>query len=155
MYNWQAALQLASAYYNTSVSYPSGTPSTTDYLQGICPKGWHLPSGGTTATASEFFKLDTAVGGTGANGQNGTNYTAFWKPTATTTVTTTDPFKGLYLGHVTHNGSVYLQGSVGYWWSASEGAATNAYFLGIRTSDVYPQNSTNKGYGFSVRCVKD
>jgi uncharacterized protein (TIGR02145 family) len=154
-YNWQGAMQLASAYYDTSVSYPSDTPSTTNYITGICPQGWHLPSGGTTNAASEFRTLDVAVGGTGGNSQAGTNYTAFWRPTSSSIITSSDPWKGLYSGRVNSIGSLSNQGSSGYWWSSAEFSANNAYHLYVFTSLVYPQNNYNKYYGFSVRCVQN
>jgi uncharacterized protein (TIGR02145 family) len=154
-YNWQAAMQLSSAYYNTNVTYPSSTPSTTaNYIQGICPTGWHLPSGGTTEVASEFVNLDKAVGGSGANSQTTTNYTAFWRPTSTTAITSTDPWKGIYSGYSYDSGGLNAQASAGYWWSSAGYNAPFAYLLRVYT-DVYPQHSSSKGYGFSVRCVKD
>jgi uncharacterized protein (TIGR02145 family) len=155
LYNWQGAMQLVSAYYSTSVSYPSGTPSTTNYITGICPQGWHLPSGGTTNAASEFRTLDVAVGGTGANWQSGANYTAFWKPTSTTTATATDPFKSLYSGSTGSSGSLDTQGSYGYWWSSTEYSAAGVYDLGVNAAYVEPQQSFHKGYGFGVRCVQN
>jgi uncharacterized protein (TIGR02145 family) len=154
-YNWQGAMQLASAYYNTSVSYPSGTPSTSNYITGICPQGWHLPSGGTTATVSEFFKLDQAVGGTGANSQTGTNYTAFWRPTSSSTITSPDPWKGLSSGLADSDGSLGFQGSGGHWWSSTVYSAADAYYLGVNAASVHPQNYSNKNYGFGVRCVQN
>jgi uncharacterized protein (TIGR02145 family) len=156
-YNWQGAMQLASAYNSTSVSYPSGTPSTTNYITGICPTGWHLPSGGTNITASEFQKLHNSVGGGATEDyNNGVPYTAFWKPTSTSTLTSSDPWKGLYSGLANSVGSLSLQGSVGYWWSSTESSAASAYLLDVSTSDVLPQsNYLGKGYGFSVRCVQN
>jgi uncharacterized protein (TIGR02145 family) len=156
LYNWQAALQLASAYHNNSVSYPNNTPpSTTNYLQGICPTGWHLPSGGTTAAASEFFTLDVAYGGNGSNDQSGTSYTNFWRPNSTTS-TGSNGFNGLYSGYVNYNGAFNAQGGVGWWWSSSESSSVYACNLGLSISYVYPQNnSINKHRGAAVRCVKD
>jgi uncharacterized protein (TIGR02145 family) len=158
LYNWQAAMQLSSAYYGSgsqSVIYPNNPPSTTNYLQGICPTGWHLPSGGNTATASEFFTLDVAYGGTGGNGQSGTSYTGFWRPDSATSLGS-NGWNGLYSGYVHYNGSFYSQGSHGFWWSSSEDSSVNgAYSLYVNTSYVYPQYVDHKHYGFAVRCLKD
>jgi uncharacterized protein (TIGR02145 family) len=153
-YNWQAAMQLPSAYYNVNVTYPSNTPSITNYIQGICPTGWHLPSGGTTEAASEFFTLDVAVGGTGANSQSGRSFTYFWKSTTANTVTATDPWKNIYSGYSGNSGGLSTQASRGYWWSSAENNATSAYGLNVSSSYVGPQNTSGKYNGFSVRCIK-
>ena len=52
LYNWQAAMQDALAY---RVSYYQPSQPT----QGICPNGWHVPSGGD---AGEFSTLQSVVG---------------------------------------------------------------------------------------------
>jgi uncharacterized protein (TIGR02145 family) len=105
---------------------------------------------------SEFTFLDRANGGTGANNQSGISYTGFWKPTSATTVISTDPFKSLYSGYVNSSGTLYYQGSDGYWWSASEVSAPVAYYLRVNTGGVNPQdNNTGKYNGFAVRCIKD
>lgn len=54
------------------------------------------------------------------------------------------------------NGSLYDQGTYGYYWSSTAGSsATLAYDFGFNASDFYPQGHNLKGYGSSVRCVKD
>jgi uncharacterized protein (TIGR02145 family) len=155
VYNWQAALQLPNCNYNVSCSYT--TPSTTaDFVQGICPQGWHIPSGGTNITASEFQKLHNSVGGGATDtSNNSTPYTTFWKAASTTTITSSDPWKGLYSGFVYPGGFVSDQGSIGYWWSASSLSALYSYGLGVYTSSVIPQYYLEKYYGFSVRCVQN
>jgi uncharacterized protein (TIGR02145 family) len=178
-YNWLAIMQNPNAYFNvTNFNYTqgifdvgfTGTPSITNHYQGICPDGWHLPSGGTTATASEFITLDIAYGGTGANSQTGTSYTSFWKPASATAVTSSQAWKGLYPGRVSPN-SLGEQGTVGYWSSSTYTDATynsyggrNAYLLSVSTSNISPQLVPNNGNwyygsmrttGVSVRCIAD
>jgi uncharacterized protein (TIGR02145 family) len=154
LYNWQAAIQLPNCNYGNSSCSP-GSPSTTNYLQGICPTGWHLPSGGTTATTSEFIALDIAYGGDGYSYQSGASYTGFWNPTSTTS-TGSNGFNGLYSGYVVYNGSFDNQGSHGWWWSSSEYSSVSyAYGLHVNASYVNPQSYNNKDDGGAVRCVKD
>jgi uncharacterized protein (TIGR02145 family) len=141
-------MQAADAYYNVSYTTPSYPH------QGICPDGWHVPRGGADDN-SEFVKLDKMVGGTGANGQTSTNYTTFWKPTAATVVTTSDPWKGIYSGYADSSEGLLNQSSFGYWWSSTESGAMYVYYLVVSASGVYPQNSYDKYYGFTVRCVAD
>ncbi|MBR3323847.1 hypothetical protein IKG16_03130, partial [Candidatus Saccharibacteria bacterium] len=45
------------------------------------------------------------------------------------------------------------QGSDGYFWSGTPSAEANAYHLTYSSEGVYPQDSDNKGLGFSIRCV--
>jgi uncharacterized protein (TIGR02145 family) len=156
MYNWQAAMQSLPAYSGNSFATP------TYPWQGICPTGWHIPRGetdnndalATYINDNEFAFLDRANGGTGANSQTGTSYTGFWKPTSTSTVTPTDPFKSLYSGYVDSAGALSSQG-VGYWWSSTQNNATLAYVLNVSTGLVYPQNNAYKHYGYAVRCIQD
>jgi uncharacterized protein (TIGR02145 family) len=148
-------MQLASAYNDTNVSYPSGIPSTTNYIQGICPDGWHLPSGGTTSAASEFVKLDYAVGGNGLNLQSGHSFTYFWKASSNTAVTPADPWKGLLSGFCEHGGSLNYHGSGGDWRSSSEATTNRAYSLNLFDTHFYPSDDNYKVRGFSVRCIKD
>jgi uncharacterized protein (TIGR02145 family) len=154
-YNWQAAMQLAAAYHNSVVSYPHGIPSPTNYIQGICPDGWHLPSGGSD-TVSEFIVLDQAVGGNGTNGQNGHNYTTFWRPSSFSTTTNTDPWKAAYAGDSYPTGELMVQETYGDWWSSTQDNLVNTYFLATHQSHAYPQHVGDyEHWGFSIRCIKN
>jgi uncharacterized protein (TIGR02145 family) len=132
-------MQLASAYYGVNVTYPNGNtpPTASNYrVQGICPNGWHLPSGGTTNTASEFVALYAAVGSSRSNLNNS------WKPVLS--------------GDAVPSGTLERQGVNGYWWSSTERDNNYVYNLGVSTSDVNPPtNGRSKYSGLSVRCVKD
>jgi uncharacterized protein (TIGR02145 family) len=65
LYDWAAAINKSSAYYGSSVNVGcSGTSSGTvspnpSSCQGICPNGWHVPTGGT---GSELYALCAALG---------------------------------------------------------------------------------------------
>ena len=52
------------------------------------------------------------------------------------------------------SGSMGVLGSYGNYWSSSINGA-NAYNLNFNTGGVSPGNSSNRGNGFSVRCLKD
>lgn len=45
------------------------------------------------------------------------------------------------------------QGSFGYFWSATPISAAVSYGLDYNSGGVNPQGGSNKGYGYSVRCV--
>ena len=51
------------------------------------------------------------------------------------------------------NGNIGTLGSDGRYWSSTASNTTNAYNLNFNGSNVNPQNSNNRGNGFSLRCV--
>jgi uncharacterized protein (TIGR02145 family) len=59
------------------------------------------------------------------------------------------PASGRYKGTTLQN-----RGTYGYYWSASFYDSTNAYLLNVNSSNVFPQNSNGRRYGFSVRPVQ-
>ena len=142
LYNWQAAVQSPSAYFNASFQ-------PTQPTQGICPEGWHLPS------TIEFCNLDKAV----YNKTSCAYYTLasnFYQPLST--ANPNGHFNGLYPGltDVTGTISSSFQGSFAFYWSSSQLSASYACFLFAHFGDnVYLQVSSYKYLGFSVRCLKD
>ena len=50
--------------------------------------------------------------------------------------------------------SLYYRGSYGYYWSASLRSAAYGYSLSFSSGGVYPANTYNRFYGFSVRAVQ-
>jgi uncharacterized protein (TIGR02145 family) len=154
-YNWQAAMQLSSAYQGSSTSYPFGMPtSTANFIQGICPDGWHIPSGGTNSSTSEWIALDMAVGGNGGNNQTGRSYTYFWRASNLYTVTVTDPWKNILSGWGTVDGLLRRHGSYGFWWPSTEVSATTVYYFAAG-DDSGTQYIDYKNYGYSVRCIQN
>jgi len=131
LYNWQAAMNSPIAVYGNS-----GNPSNADpnKNQGICPDGWHLPSGGSTG---EFQKLYDALCNTIIKIYPGTG-----------------TFEGV-LGGYGSGSSVGSAGSYGYYWSSTWYNNSSAYILYFSSGNVYPQSSGSKYYGQAVRCVKN
>ena len=85
---------------------------------------------------------DTRVHGTKAYSGNGTNSSGF---------------SGLPGGFRNDDGTFYLQGYNGYWWSASETLTDSAYFRLLYHSydDLGRNIYYDKERGFSVRCLRD
>ena len=52
------------------------------------------------------------------------------------------------------DGKLYYQGAYGYWWpsSAYSGDTNISYYLNIGTSLLYPQHTSSKYGGLTVRC---
>jgi uncharacterized protein (TIGR02145 family) len=169
-YNWQAVMQLASAYHDNEVLYPSGYAPTADgiardgdgnpvpnvntRIQGICPDGWHLPSGRGSKIESEFVALDIAAGGNGAYEQTGESFTEFWKAAVNNTVTATDSWKIVFSGSSDENGVLSGQNSGGLYWSSSPSGIHNGQTLNV-TVFVRPQTSNYRSRMRPVRCIKD
>lgn len=135
LYNWQAAMNHANARYNTSGN-PSGNVNgnSPTQWQGICPPGWHLPSGGSTG---EFQQLYASLCSQPAKFYPGTG-----------------AFEGV-LGGNGDGSSVLNAGSYGYYWSSTFNSTSNAYSLSFYSGYVSPQNTLSKRNGAAVRCVQN
>ncbi len=119
-------------------------------IRGACPKGWHLPSKAewealivaVDGSITEYTSSNTA--GTklkSVTGWNGTN--AFG-------------FSALPAGDRYYNGRYYDRGISAYFWSSAEGDSVSAYDMRLYYDDGYARlYDGDKGYGFSVRCLKD
>jgi uncharacterized protein (TIGR02145 family) len=127
----------------SSTTNPSG-------IQGVCPTGWHLPSD------AEWTELTDYLGGTSvAGGKLKETGTTHWT-SPNTGATNETGFTALPGGYRNDGGPFLYIGSNGYWWSATELLATNAWFRNMSDSNssVYRGNN-GRELGFSVRCVRD
>jgi len=131
----------------------------------IAPAGWHIP------TDEEWKQLEQALGmnSTSASnagwrgsdeglkmkiegGQGWTRFGDLWP-------TNESGFTALAGSCRLPDGTYGSPGlfATGFWWTSSEDAQNNeAWFrhLDYKNPDVY-RSHTYKGYGFSIRCVKD
>ena len=117
--------------------------------RGLAPKGWHIPSNHEwdvltyylgVATAGPSLKSTYGWPNNGNNG-NGNNRSGI---------------AGLPGGSRNSNGSFWLLGENGFWWSSSEFTTGKAWFrtLGYWDGKVY-RFDDDKGCGQSVRCLRD
>ena len=116
----------------------------------LCPTGWHVPSN------SEWSVLVEYLGGTSiAGGKMKEAGTIHWF-SPNEGATNESGFTALPGGYSNDYGSNQLVGDVAWWWSATE--VDTIYGL-----DWYISNNSSsinglghyKGYGFSVRCIRD
>ena len=138
LYNWPAAMAGSTS--------SSANPSK---VQGVCPKGWHLPS------HAEWEQLTDYLLGANVAGEKLKEVgTAHWSNP--NIATNESHFTALPGGHRDKSGAFNYVGTVGYWWSATEAYDNNAWYkdMTYNAKIVYSAN-TNEGLGFSVRCVKD
>jgi uncharacterized protein (TIGR02145 family) len=139
LYDWAALMQGASS----SSSNPSG-------VQGVCPDGWHVPSD------DEWTELENYVSNDGHSGSEGTalKSTSGWYGNGNGT--DDYGFSGLPGGNRSNYGYFYDIGDYGYWWSATENGTDDAWYRSLGYFYEYFYRSNNdKGYGHSVRCLRD
>ncbi|MCL2220142.1 MAG: InlB B-repeat-containing protein [Chitinispirillia bacterium] len=147
LYDWATVMGIDAAYndiwwYGGDINH-----------QGICPAGWHVPSDDEWETLVKYVdpnasgdysnnagtKLKSTTGWSG--GGNGTDDHGF----------------SALPGGNRWGGSFDNAGSGGYWWSATEYGASNAWFRDIYGyyDLVNRGNYSNKTDLFSLRCVRD
>jgi len=160
-------------YNGTSVSAAKATANYQTYgalynwpaALTACPTGWHLP------IDAEWTALTTFVSSQPAYLCNSnTSYiakalaaTTNWSTTSNTcdignnlSANNATGFSGLPGGYRGTYGAFSHIGVYGYWWSATETSTTFAWlrYLFHGNADVGSVYDA-KGYGFSVRCVRD
>ena len=119
--------------------------------QGVCPDGWHLPSDAEWITLTDYLGGEDVAGG--KMKEIGTTH--WYVPN--TGATNESGFTALPGGDRRRDtGNFDYLGINSYFWSAAGGSA----FIWVRTlryggSDVSCGYSTNKSFGFSVRCLRD
>jgi len=144
LYTWAEAMNISSSY--NSSTYGSG--SNVQH-QGICPSGWRLPND------NDWDNLVSLAGGSSTAGSKLKSQSGWWSYSG---ISSTDEFgfSALPGGSRTTDGSFVNVGNWGYWWSATEGDASNARhrYTDYNNSNVN-SNWLNKSNGFSVRCSQD
>jgi uncharacterized protein (TIGR02145 family) len=118
--------------------------------RGLAPEGWHVPSD------AEWSKLMNYLGGGEvAGGKMKTTDAINWNSSSQDTTNSSD-FSGLPGGYRYTDGTFDGLGNGGDFWSSTESSATNAWYryLLYNYANVY-RYYFDKGYGFSVRCLRD
>jgi uncharacterized protein (TIGR02145 family) len=134
-------------YY--AVDKNTATKVASNGGRNICPIGWHVPSD------AEWTTLVNYLGGESeAHGKLKETGTVHWK-TPNTGATNSSGFTALPGG--AREGGVYFGiGLGGYWWSYTE---ANTFFVWSRcltSNNLWvSNNSLDKNFGMSVRCLKD
>lgn len=138
LYDWETLMNGEAS----SNSVPSG-------VQGICPTGWHVPSD------LEWDVLVDHLGGSDvAGGKMKETGTTHWS-SPNTGATNESGFTALPGSCRINNGNFGNLGS-GYWWSATENSSLYAWYRGLYYKDAeVSRGYSGKGYGFSVRCLRD
>ena len=140
LYDWNTASNNTSSSTN-----PSG-------VQGVCPTGWHLPSDAEWKELEmELGMSQTDADGIGWRGTNEGDQlkTSSWGGNNSSNFTA---LPGMWR---TASGGFGVGSTLGLFWSSTE-TGPNAWrrVLSSSQSDVF-RNIFGKGFGYSVRCVKD
>jgi uncharacterized protein (TIGR02145 family) len=120
----------------------------------LCPDGWHVP------TDAEWIILITYLGGESvAGGKLKENTTWWWQP-PNAGATNETGFTALPGGYrPDDNGGIFTYiGIGGSWWCSTEISSSWAHSLTIFESSggvEYYQSGSSKGWGLSIRCIKD
>ncbi len=134
LYTWSAAV--------------NGNNSSSGYVQGVCPDGWHLPGSEEWDELEAFISNDGNKPGEALkstdgwyNNGNGTNHYGF---------------NALPAGKRWYDGKYDYAGENAVFWSATESGSSHGYFRSLSYSGSYIYSDSRvKDEGYSVRCVKD
>ena len=137
--NTYDAHYLAGNYYqwNAATAGTGGSDVTIQYqdaTDSICPKGWRLPSSGDSDDTNDFYGLTTGTDATMGE------------------ILAEAPYYFIPAGWV-NSGSLNDAGYVGGHWSSTADSSTDAYSLGFDFMNVNPSMRSNRGNGWSVRCL--
>jgi uncharacterized protein (TIGR02145 family) len=170
--NWVESLEADSVWANQQGGACTYTNDTLYGLlynfkavsdeRGIAPEGWHI------ATDEEWMELEKEIGMSDdqANklGWRGTKeaeklaplYSRGWPEGSELFGTDEYKFMALPGGCRLFNGILNTQNNTSFWWTASSDNAEEGWYryMDYNQDRIFRQH-TYKGYGMSVRCVKD
>ena len=136
LYQWAEAVQYQNGATNTTLT----NPPLTGNVEGICPSGWHIP------TRAEYQTLSSSA----------SNNSDALKAVGQGSGTNTSGFSALLAGYRFDGGFFYSLGDFTYFWSSTEGDATEAYYMYLTSYGSSVQfGNRSKVFGLSVRCAKD
>jgi len=121
--------------------------------RGLAPDGWHIPS------KQEWEQLIKTLGGEGECSAKLKNISGWGDHNGTNE----SGFSALPGGVRTHEGNFGFIDDDAQWWSSTDWSATNSQKLWAwscrlhydENSNFSPDNSATKGFGLSIRCVKN
>ena len=158
MYNWSAV---------------KGPSSVSANNQGVCPTGWHVPSDAEWTQLTDYVSSQSLYlcSGNSENIAKALASTTGWNSYSTNTNTCSPgktpadnnatgfsilPASYYFYSTSSHSVSYILPGESAHFWSATESSSSNAYTRGVGyASSTVSRGSSNKGLGYSVRCLRD
>jgi len=149
LYDWATAMNLPSSCNSSTCASQVGAKH-----QGICPSGWHIPSDAEWNVLMKYVNPSCSDNSIceGAGGKLKAN-SPLWEENGKGT--DNFGFAALPGGSGNSDGSFDNVGYFGYWWSASENDAGNAYRLDYGNETVGRSRYYKGDILFSVRCLQD
>lgn len=145
LYNWYA---VAGIYDAASAANPA-------LRKKLAPTGWHIPTDGEWTQLTDCLGGESVAGGKMKSTGTVQAGTGLWQD-PNTAATNESGFLGLPAGCRVTNGTFNGIGYDGIWWSSSEDNTTNAWYRYLFYYNGYAfRGNTNKGSGFSLRCLRD
>ncbi len=127
----------------------------------LCPSGWHVPTDNEWKTLEMYLGMTQAQAddmdwrGTDEGGKLKETGTTHWT-SPNTGATNASGFTALPGGLRIEDGGFYHLNNLGCWWSATEYLSIAAWRRYLANSnDKIDRNPTLKGFGYSVRCLRD
>jgi uncharacterized protein (TIGR02145 family) len=160
---WTQLTTGAWAHYENNASYENPYGKLYNWYavadpRNVCPTNWHVPTDAEWSALVSY--LDPANGDNGnssttAGGKMKSTGTQYWQA-PNTGATNESGFSGLPGGARYGSGNTNFLGYDGFWWSASEFGAENAWYRALGAAGAGIARNTNpKSWGFSVRCLRD
>lgn len=122
-------------------------------VNGLCPSGWHVPTGLHIPAESEYTTLIEGLGGlqvAGGKMKSSVSDSPAWDGT------NESGFSGLAGGWRTYQGNFVSVGAAGYFWSASGLSTDSAWYRRLSSgTNAATKTGAHAVAGQSVRCVLD
>ncbi len=153
LYNWAAVMNGA----ESSDANPSK-------VQGICPKGWHVPSDAEWTELTDYVssKPEFVSGSNVENIGKALASKEEWAPNASANTIGNNPSTNNATGFGAIPAGGFLGepgggfGAYGYYWTATRESNTGSYSRDFYYDHAGVYKITySKNFGFSVRCLKD
>ncbi|MEI7421710.1 MAG: fibrobacter succinogenes major paralogous domain-containing protein [Prolixibacteraceae bacterium] len=116
----------------------------------LCPTGWRVPSNADLITFMTY--LGDANTASAKLKETGTSH---W-PSPNPDATNSTGFTAIPGGYRFNDGLYYYMNGSGDWWSSTESTSANAWYLVLSyTSSMLVKSTSEKQFGYAVRCVKN
>lgn len=124
--------------------------------RGLAPKGWRIP------TEAEFESIDKTEGYYHGDKLKANSGWDNWesiddngvKKVNSANGSNSTGFSGLPGGCIDYNGVFHNKGIKAFFWTKTEFNTKMAVNRALRNDGHFVHNFTNKGFGYSVRCIK-
>jgi uncharacterized protein (TIGR02145 family) len=162
---WDSLTTGAWAHYNNNTQFETPYGKLYNWYtvadsRNICPTGWHVPSYTEMSTFTNYLDPNSNAGTnvSTAGGKMKSTGTQNWT-SPNTDATNESGFSGLPGGYINPSGtSASMFGYGNYWTSTEESVFPSLEAWSCRlnyNSDNVNGGNALKGFGLSVRCVKD